>query len=187
MRTTLQFGTRSEQNRRAAGFSLIELLVVVSIILILAAIAIPNLLRARMAANEAAGATTIRTFTTASVIYNTTWGNGYPPSIGVLGGASAGAATCNLAALMDPVVVTAPYQKSGYTFALTPEGAVVLPTPTDCGAPGSTGYLVTATPNIPYITGTRSFCADEAGTIHFDPTGVTPSSEAACDALATLQ
>jgi type IV pilus assembly protein PilA len=178
---------RPEQKRHDEGFSLIELLVVVAIILILAAIAIPNLLRARMAANEAAGATTIRTFTTASVIYNTTWGNGYPPNIGVLAGPSAGAASCNLAALMDPVVVTAPYQKSGYTFAFTAQGSVVLPTPADCGAPGSTGFLATATPNIPFITGTRSFCADEAGTIHFDPTGTTATTEAACDALATLQ
>jgi|HubBroStandDraft_4_1064222.scaffolds.fasta_scaffold366969_2 type IV pilus assembly protein PilA len=187
MRTTLQSGMQPKQERQDAGFSLIELLVVVAIILILAAIAIPNLLRARMAANESSAATTVRTFTTAAVIYNTTWGNGYPPNIGVLAGPSTGAASCNLAALMDPTVVTAPYQKSGYTFGFNAQGSVVLPTPSDCGTPGSTGFLATATPNIPFITGTRSFCADENGTLHYDTTGATAASETSCNGLTTLQ
>ena len=61
------------------GFSLIELLIVVAIILIIAAIAIPNLLRAKMAANEASAVGSLRTITTAEVSYSTTYGTGYSP------------------------------------------------------------------------------------------------------------
>ncbi len=64
--------------KREAGFSLIELLIVVAIILIIAAIAIPNLLRARMAANEASAVGTIRTLNTAAVTFASTYGNGFP-------------------------------------------------------------------------------------------------------------
>src|SRR5271170_6312589 len=85
------------------GFSLIELLIVVAIILIIAAIAIPQLLRARIAANEAAAAETVRTITTGSMAYSATWGNGFPPTLGTLGGPAGGAATCDLANLIDPV------------------------------------------------------------------------------------
>ena len=65
-------------NKKQKGFSLIELLIVVAIILIIAAIAIPNLLRSRMAANEASAVGSIRTINTASVTFNTTYGDGFP-------------------------------------------------------------------------------------------------------------
>ena len=76
-------GKPSEKNRvdDSRGFSLIELLIVIAIILIIAAIAIPNLIQARISANEAAAASSIRTITTAAVVYSTTYQNGYPPAI----------------------------------------------------------------------------------------------------------
>ena len=94
-----------QKSYRSKGFSLIELLIVVAIILIIAAIAIPNLLRARMSANEAAAVSNLRTITSASVVYSTTWGNGYAPTLATLGGS--GTATCDQADLLDPILARA--------------------------------------------------------------------------------
>ncbi len=75
--------------RKQKGFSLIELLIVVAIILIIAAIAIPNLLRARMAANESSAVASIRTINTGMVTYNSTYPTvGFAASLTVLGGAT---------------------------------------------------------------------------------------------------
>ncbi len=168
------------------GFSLIELLVVVAIILIIAAIAIPSLLNSRIAANEAAAAVTVRTITTASMTYSSTYGNGFPPDLATLGGPAAGPATCNQAVLLDEIITTAPNTKSGFTFAFTSVGAPVTP-PAGCGAPGSEAYLVTAIPVTENLTGIRSFCSDEPGTIHYDVSGAAAATQAACEALPALQ
>ncbi len=77
--------TGKDGGNDSRGFSLIELLIVIAIILIIAAIAIPNLIQARISANEAAAASSIRTITTAAVVYSTTYLNGYPPAITTLG------------------------------------------------------------------------------------------------------
>ena len=74
------------RSKKSAGFSLIELMIVVAVILIIAGIAIPNFIRSKMRANEAGAVSNMRTIATASVVYNTTYGVGFAPSLPALGG-----------------------------------------------------------------------------------------------------
>jgi prepilin-type N-terminal cleavage/methylation domain-containing protein len=163
------------------GFSLIELLIVVAIILIIAAIAIPSMLRSRLAANQAATVANLRTISTASVSYWVVYSNGYPPSLAALGG-GAPPATCNASILVDPILTTAPNQRSGYKFALTGEQGNVG-SPTAGCIPGFVGYLVTSTPLNVGLTGYRSYCTTELGIIHFNTLGVVAPDGATCNAL----
>jgi type IV pilus assembly protein PilA len=166
------------------GFSLIELLIVVAIILIIAAIAIPNMLRSRMAANQASAVSNLRTITSGSVSYSVTYSNGYPPNLGALGGVEGAPATCTAAILIDPILAST-LQKSGYQFAYTGEQGNV--TTTSCASPGFNGYLATAVPISAGITGNLSFCVTEPGILHYDPMGQVAASESACEALPALQ
>jgi type IV pilus assembly protein PilA len=103
------------------GLSLIELLIVVAMIPIIAAIAIPNLLRSRMAANEASAVGSIRTINTSAVTYSSTYpGAGFPAMLASLGGATPRTASSTNACLLDAVLAGG--TKSGYKFALTTDG-----------------------------------------------------------------
>jgi type IV pilus assembly protein PilA len=170
---------------QSRGFSLIELLIVVAIILIIAAIAIPNLLRARMAANQASGASTIRTINSATIVYSSTYNNGLPPSLAAMGGI--GVANCNAAALLDDILTVPPYHKGGYAYDYQPLGAPIPNPPAACGAPGFNEYLATAVPVVVGTTGQESYCSDEPGVIRFDTSGAKAGSVAACQALPPLQ
>jgi type IV pilus assembly protein PilA len=167
------------------GFSLIELLIVVAIILIIAAIAVPSLLRSRMDANQASAVSNLRTISTAAVSYWVTYSNGYPPTLATLGGPGPGA-TCNQAVLIDDTIAAAPSQKSGYQFSYTGDQGAVTTVPPGCAA-GFNGYLATAAPVVVGLTGNISYCNNEPGVIHYDTTGATAASAANCNALPTIQ
>jgi type IV pilus assembly protein PilA len=168
------------------GFSLIEVLIVVAIILIIAAIAIPNLIRAKIAANEAAAISNMRTINTAAVSYSTTYINGYPPTLASLGPDAAGdtTATCVNAALIDEVIAGG--TKSGYVFTYTGTGAPFSPIGSGCGAPGYNSYVLTAIPVSVGMTGSRSFCATDDGVLRYDLTGAQDQSAASCGVLPAL-
>ena len=164
---------RRGANRAIVGFSLIELLIVVAIILIIAAIAIPNFIRARMAANEANAVQACRTIVTASITYGSTYGNGYPPTLQTLGGPGS-PANCDAAALLDQTLTLPPFQKTGYTLSYTMTNANSTPAPS-CSVAGGNSFFVTAIPNSVGTTGQRSFYADETGVLRANPTGGTPT------------
>jgi type IV pilus assembly protein PilA len=164
-------------NKKQKGFSLIELLIVVAIILIIAAIAIPNLLRSRMAANEASAVGSVRTTNTAEVTYSSTYQDGYANSLVLLGGAAGAVATCQNAELLDPLLSASnAAQKSGYTFTAGSGTKAVAVVPTGCTAAGfADGYTVIAVPINVGTTGQRSFCSDASGVIQALSTGAAPA------------
>jgi type IV pilus assembly protein PilA len=159
--------------KKEKGFSLIELLIVVAIILIIAAIAIPNLLRSRMAAAQASAVGSVRTINTAAISYNSTYGNGFPPSIGAIGSNGSTSITCTNAGLIDTVLSSG--TKQGYTFILTKGTSQVSSSASSCSAGYgyADGYMVTATPVTVGTTGQTSYCSDPSGVIRFNPAGTT--------------
>jgi type IV pilus assembly protein PilA len=158
-------------------------IVIIPFIMIVAAIAIPNLLRARMAANEGASGGSLRTINTGAQVYAATWGNGFPSSLEALGGATGAGPNCNHAALIDPVLASG--RKSGYIYTYTPhfpDGAtapVISPkaAANGCTAGGASGYTVTADPIQRGTTGQRSFFTDQTGVIRFASTGESATAD----------
>ena len=162
--------------RKQKGFSLIELLIVVAIILIIAAIAIPNLLRARIAANESAAASGIRTINTGEVSYNSTFpAVGYSATLAALGPGGVAAAcpappTQAASCVIDGVLANG--VKQGYTYTYTPGGA---------GAP-ETAYQIRNVATQPNQSGVRSFCSFADAVVRFQASGAI----AACDGTVAV-
>jgi type IV pilus assembly protein PilA len=145
--------------RRHKGFSLIELLLVVAVIMIIAAIAVPNFIRSRMRANESSAVASLRVINTAAVTYSMTYpGQGYPALLTALGGANPCTASSTQSCLIDNVLSQG--VKAGYNFAWTGDGL----TP-------SVNFSVTGVPQAIGVSGQRMFCTDQAGVIRYDPTG----------------
>ncbi len=151
------------------GFSLIELLLVVIVILILAAVAIPNLMRARMRANEGSAVASLRVITTAAVTYFTSYANGFPPNLATLGPPAA-LPTCDAADLLDGLLGQDPANKRGYTMTLAP-GPANPGAPPGCASPGSNAYAINADPTAPGTTGDRFFFTDQSGVLRFSTAG----------------
>jgi type IV pilus assembly protein PilA len=176
--------------QKQKGFSLIELLIVVAIILIIAAIAIPNLLRARMAANESSAVASIRTITTAEVTYQMAYPTvGFATALANLGNGTTPGGTCTpasaTACLVDGVLGAdgnpSGSGKSGYYF-----GAAG----TDTAGGVFAGYVTATNPITENQTGIRAFCAVEDGVVRVDPTGAavahTATADSSCNVLAPL-
>jgi type IV pilus assembly protein PilA len=162
-RPNIQPGLDESQMCRQKGFSLIELLIVVAIILIIAAIAIPNLLRARIAANEASAVASIRTVNTAMISYNSSYPTvGYATNLSVLGGTCTGAVipTTTAACLIDSTLAAG--TKSGYTFRMAASG----------GPPSGT-YYAYANPLTQNTTGVRSFCSAPDAVVRYATAAMT--------------
>ena len=170
--------------KSSRGFSLIELLIVVAIILVIAAIAIPNLLRSRIAANQASAVGSLRTLNTAEVTYATTYNTGYSSTLGDLGPPSASAGTttpvATAAGLVDEVLSgvsqatgggpgATTSSKSGYTFTYTPGG-------TDTSGKINT-YSFIATPISVGTTGTNFYYTDQSGVIRQNSTAQAGSTD----------
>ena len=147
----------------------------IPVILIIAAIAVPNVLRARMAANESSAMSSIRTISTAEVSYQSLYGKGYAPNLTSL----AGGPDCNpspeAACLIDNnlAMATGASSKAGYVFSLE-------------GSEDGAHFLVTARPAVPNTTGRRTFCSTEDDVVRVDASGGTITSREQCLALPDL-
>jgi type IV pilus assembly protein PilA len=141
-------------NRDAEGFSLIELLIVVAIILIIAAIAIPNLLRTKAAANQASAVASLRTINTVEITYSSTYNQGFTTTLAQLGPPSSGNPTSNASGLIDSLLASG--SKSGYSFVYAPSAAIngqvqnytINANPLQMGVSGSVYYFTDPTNTI---------------------------------------
>jgi hypothetical protein len=147
---------------------------VIPLILIVAAVAIPNFLRARIAANEASAVGSLRTVETVAIEYHETYSNGYPVDLEMMGSEGSAGATCDHPQLIDPALASG--NKNGYNFSFAatyPVGFVLQPPPpvaaaNGCTTAGGPAFEAHADPATRGTSGQRSFFADESGIIRFE-------------------
>ncbi len=175
---------RHKTHRARAGFSLIELLIVVAIILIIAAIAIPDLLQSRRAANESATVGNLRTINTGLMTYSSWFNNGYPPSLKNL--ETATPSTCAAADMLDLSLALAnPVQKSGYSITYTPAAVLTTAAP-GCTPPGAgfATYGIQAIPISRPSSGNAGFFTDQSMLIVKNPgANCTTLTDPGCDPI----
>jgi prepilin-type N-terminal cleavage/methylation domain-containing protein len=157
--------------RLQKGFSLIELLIVVAIILVIAAIAIPNLLQARLAANESSAVGSLSAVKSAEVAYYTAYPNiGYAPDIGTLGGASPCTPSSTTSCLLDSFLSSATPGsggKAGYVYLAT---GIVTP-----GATLNSAFVAAAAPLAVHSTGNHDYCSTNDGVLRSEMANVGDS------------
>jgi type IV pilus assembly protein PilA len=154
--------------KHSKGFSLIELLIVVAIILIIAAIAIPDLLKSRVAANQASAVGSLRTINTSEVTYSSTYTSGYSPDLLSLDGPPGGT-TAATSSLLDSVLGSG--VKSQYTFIYTPVTTSTTPLRLDT-------YSIQANPVQGVGTGNgNSYYSDNSAVIRFNNTTAATSAD----------
>ena len=166
------------------GFSLIELLIVVAIILIIAAIAIPNLLRARMAANESSAAAAVRAITSAETGYFSAYPTvGYALQLQHLGRTEPCMPAPTHACLLDDNLANAVPGSGGHS------GYQFLATGINLGGTINSAYVAGGTPIDAGMTGTRDFCALADGALHSQPTagGPPPNTIGQCQLYPIVQ
>jgi type II secretory pathway pseudopilin PulG len=160
---------------------LIELMIVVAIILIIAAIAIPNLLRSKIATNEASAANSVRQIATAQIAYNAAYPTiGYSSNLASLGGPATGCAPSSATACFIDSVLSSG-SKSGYQLfsaGFSSSGGV------------NTTFVASSAPLTFNVTGVRDFCIVTDGVLRINPgsAGAVPAPDVAtCQAYATAQ
>ena len=172
--------------RSTKGFSLIELLIVVAIIFVIAAIAIPSLLQARMAANEASAVGSLAAMKSAEITYSTAYPTvGFSPDITSLGGATPCTPSSTTACLIDSLLSSSTPGsggKSGFVFLAT--GIMTA------GAVNNSAYVAAASPVLAHSTGNHDYCSTNDGVLRSqmaNPGDVPVNALVACLAFPVAQ